>query len=126
MLVLEVFGHAAIFRFGRSYGTPSMADSCIEGCAWSVLACNVLFSPLALRVTVRWPRVTLTLFIDDSTLRSGDEDVYQLRSTATSFHQFDTFSGAEEPCEEVQGFWEQLQVPEVGHGAVAHWRQLGE
>ena len=58
------------FRFRKAHSDEMRSMSLIEGCSWSVLACNAVFSLLAKRILRLTPEVLVTFYIDDSKLRS--------------------------------------------------------
>jgi hypothetical protein len=83
------------FRFGKAHSEEMRSMSLIEGCSWSVLSCNAVFSVLARRVLRLTPNVSITLYIDDSKLRSQLEYFYQLSLACEIFRQFDILSDQE-------------------------------
>ena len=83
------------FRFGGAYSKPMYTTSLVEGCSWSVLSCNALFSLLARKVLRSTSSVRITIYVDDSKLRAPADKYLELEVACEIFRKFDALSGQE-------------------------------
>ena len=83
-----------LWRLGRFVGDPwRPGNGCLQGCAMTVLLCNILFAIWVLRLRNVAPAVVPTTFLDDCSFRVAlsDRDEYRIAWEETV--EFDKFSG---------------------------------
>ena len=81
------------FKLNNAYGNQVLhSNGVVQGCAFSVLFANLIFSVFAKRIE-QFPGVTFSAFIDDTKLWASKQDLPELIKAATVLEAFDQAIG---------------------------------
>ena len=85
--------HKRIFRIDGACAEPFPTTALVQGDAWSTRFINILFSVLARRLAKATPNATTQFFVDDSKLRTNEENFSELVEAQRQSKLFNELTG---------------------------------